>query len=299
MRLLSFGALTLALAACAQGTGPSGDDDDDMPADARVDSPVDAWVQDDAPNDAPDIDAAVDAATDAAIDGPMIDAAVDAATDGPLTDGPTDGPLTDGPVTDAPIDGPPVDAPIDGPPVDAPIDAPCTPTTTQLLVNPAFDGVPMGTGWVDQPFDPGYPLITSDDGAPEHTAPNKAWLGGWLGEIFADATDQLYQQVTVPAGTTSLTVRGQYWVATDEDPGSTVYDDSQVELLNSSGGLLQTALTVSNVGPTTAWTPFQVVFGSSYAGQTVRLRFRSANDFSLPTSFFYDSIALEATIACP
>ena len=105
--------------------------------------------------------------------------------------------------------------------------------------------------------------------------------------------------VVVPAGTATLTVRGQYWVATDESPGSTVYDDSQVELLNSSGGLLQTVLTVSNVGPTTGWTPFQVVFGSSYAGQTVRLRFRSANDFSLPSSFFYDSIALEATTACP
>lgn len=288
-RLRSLGACGLALAACAQGTGPAGDDDDDMPADARVDAsvdaPTDAWQQDDAPNDAPDIDANVDAAVDAAID-----AAVDAATDGTVIDGP---------VIDAPIDGPPVDAPIDGPPVDAPIDAPCTPTTTQLLINPAFDGAPIGMGWVDQPFDPGYPLITSDDGAPEHTAPNKAWLGGWLGDFSLDATDQLYQQVTVPANATSLVVRGQYWVATDESPGSTVYDDSQVELLNSSGGLLQTALTVSNVGPTTGWTPFQTVFGSAYAGQTVRLRFRSANDFSLPSSFFYDSIVLEATIACP
>ena len=194
------------------------------------------------------------------------------------------------------VDAPAIDAAIDAPPVDAPIDAPCTPTTTQLLVNPAFDAAPIGTGWVDQPFDPGFPLITSDDGAPEHTAPNKAWLGGWVGDIFTDATDQLYQQVTVPANATALSVRGQYWVATDESPGSTVYDDSQVELLDGAGGLLQTALTVSNVGPTTAWTPFQTVFASAHAGQTVRLRFRSTNDFSLETSFFFDSLALDATI---
>jgi hypothetical protein len=283
MRFLVIGAVGLALAACAQGTGPAGDDDDDTRPDARVDGPLaDAAV--DAPDvDGPDLDGPVDAATD----GPVVDAAVDAATDG----APIDGPVVDGPV---------VDAPIDGTPIDAPIDAPCTPTTMQILINPAFDGAPIGTGWVDQPFDPGFPLITPDDGAPEHTAPNKAWLGGWLGEFFGpNATDQLYQQVVVPAGTTALSLRGQYWVATDESPGSTVYDDSRVELLNSSGGLLQSALTVSNVGPTTGWTPFQTVFGNAYAGQTVRVRFRSSNDFSLATSFFYDSVALEATIACP
>ena len=32
------------------------------------------------------------------------------------------------------------------------------------------------------------------------------------------------------------------------------------------------------------------------AGQTVKIRFRSTNDFSLETSFFFDSLALDATI---
>jgi hypothetical protein len=37
-------------------------------------------------------------------------------------------------------------------------------------------------------------------------------------------------------------------------------------------------------------------FASSHAGQTVVIRFRSTNDFSLETSFFYDTLALDATV---
>jgi hypothetical protein len=102
----------------------------------------------------------------------------------------------------------------------------------------------------------------------------------------------------VPAGTTMLVVRGQYEVRTGET-GGTIYDTGNVELLNSSGGLLQGVLSLSNAAPTTVWTPFQLTFSSPHPGQVVRLRFRSSNDFSNETSFYFDSIALEATVTCP
>ena len=210
----------------------------------------------------------------------------------------TDAAATDAAATDAAAtDAAATDATVDAQPTDAGVDAPCTPTTTQILINPAFDGTPIGTGWVEAPYDPQYPLITPDDGIPEHTAPNKAWVGGIVGDIFTDASDNMYQQVTVPAGATALAVRGQYEVRTGET-GATVYDTGRVELLDASNGLLETVLAVSNTTPTTVWTPFQRTFNSPYAGQAVRLRIRTTNDFSNATSFYFDTLFLEATV-CP
>lgn len=260
----------LCLAACA--TGSNGGDDEQP--DARV---IDARVA-----DGPDADAPV-------VDAPIVDA--------PIVDAPTvDGPSIDAPV---PIDAPSIDAPG---PVDAaidaatPIDAPgCVPGTTQRLVNPALDQAPVGTGWTQTLIDPGYPLITSDQitGYPPDTAPNHSWMGG-----FTDGTDVMEQTVTIPPGTTSLVLRGRRLTLTDET-GSTVYDSSTVDLLTSTGALIENALTVSNVTATTGWVSWSKTFAAAHAGQTVRVRFRSTNDFSLVTSFFYDSLALDATIACP
>jgi hypothetical protein len=262
-------AAVMAAGACA--TGASSDDDDDTP-DARVDaSRVDGPTAIDAPAiDAPEIDAAtIDAATiDAAV-------AIDASTDGAT----------------------PIDAAV---PVDAAIDAPgCTPTTQQLLANANLDGTPLGTGWTETRIDPAAALITADTpGLAAHTTPNRIWLGGIAGDIFEDAEDALEQTVTIPANTTALVLRGQYGVLTSET-GTTVYDDARVELLSTGGAVLETVQTLSNAGPTTTWVALTFNFATPRAGQTVRLRFRSANDFSNETSFFWDSLALEATLACP
>ncbi len=261
-------AAVLATGACATGASS---DDDDTP-DARIDaSRVDGPVAIDAPAiDAPEIDAA-------AIDAAAIDATV---------------------AIDAGIDGA---TPIDGAlPVDASIDAPgCTPTTQQLLANANLDGTPLGTGWAETRIDPAAPLITADTpGLAAHTTPNRIWLGGIAGDIFEDAQDALEQTVTIPANTTALVLRGQYGVLTSET-GTTVYDDARVELLSTGGTVLETVQTLSNAGPTTTWVALNYSFAAPRAGQTVRLRFRSANDFSNETSFFWDTLALEATLACP
>jgi hypothetical protein len=197
----------------------------------------------------------------------------------------TDGSVTDGSVVDArPIDARPVDARV----VDAPPG--CTTMILQLLNNPAFDANPVGTGWTETLIDPMYPLITPDDGVPEHTAPNKAWLGG-----FETGTDELRQDVVVPVGTTALVLRGQVDIRTDEFLGGP-FDIATVALTTTGGAVLETVLNVSDVDATTSWTPFQRIFGQPYAGQTVRVRVRSTNDGSYATSFYFDSLALEATV---
>lgn len=273
-RLFATSGLVL-VAACAKGS--EGDGTVDAPP-AQIDAP--AQETDAASTDAPTTDAP-------ATDAPAIDAP---ATDAPLVDAAvTDAATTDAMVTDAATDAA-TDAM-----TDAAIDAGCTVMTLQILVNPAFDLNPVGTGWVQTPQNAAEPIITDIDGwgIVEHTAPYKAWLGGYA----SVATDVMYQDVAVPVGTTMLTVRGQYGIGTDE-LGTTVYDSCTVQLQNTSGGLLQSVMTISNVGATTtaSWRPFQSTFSMPYAGQTVRLHFRATTDSSLATSFFFDTLVLEATV---
>ncbi|MBA3456264.1 MAG: hypothetical protein H0T42_24400 [Deltaproteobacteria bacterium] len=202
-------------------------------------------------------------------------------------------PVDAGVKVDAPT-GPTVDAPLTLPidaPISPPIDAPpaCTTTTTNLLTNPAFDMTPLGMGWVQTPIDPLYPIITPD-GTLVQSAPNKAWMAGLA---RANANDSIYQQVTVPAGTTSLVLTGFYEIRTQEFIG--VYDRAKIELVQPGGALIQQAFAKDNSHATTAWTPLSFTFSAPHAGATVRLRLSTASDSTDSTSFFFDSLALTAT----
>lgn len=183
-------------------------------------------------------------------------------------------------------------------PVDAPpgTDAPpgCTPMTTQLLVNPAFDGTPLGTGWTEAPIDPAAPLITGDASSVQ-SSPNVAWMGGLVSaSASTKVTDTLSQQVTIPTGTTQLVLTGYYRVATFELLING--DDTASIALQGQAALALEEKAVS------AWTAFSYAFTSAFtnahAGQTVTLRISSSNDDELVTSFFFDSLALTATY-CP
>ena len=190
---------------------------------------------------------------------------------------------------------PPADASVDAPkpPADAYV---CQVHTQQLLLNPALDLSPAGTNWVMQNIDNTYPVVTSDGVLAAHSAPYKAWMGGITGSDIsaASATDALYQDVLVPAGTTSLVFPGVYDVRTSET-GTTVYDRGTVSLTKTDGTPLETIKTFDNTAPTTAWTAFNRTFTGNYSNQTVRLRFTTTNDIINATSFYFDTFALTAT----
>lgn len=204
------------------------------------------------------------------------------------------------PRPDARPDAPP--APPDAPPVppDAPPPPPppaCVPMTTQLLASPLFDHEPPGAGWIQQPIDPAFPLVTAQDGTGpgEHTAPYKAWLGGFKG---ANVRDSLYQEVVVPPLAKQVSLSGVYQVRTDESSNS-VYDSATVALTLPSGAVIATVLQLSNLTTQAAWTSFNQTVTQNLSGQTVRVRFSSRNDSSNPTSFFFDTLALTVTHGCP
>jgi hypothetical protein len=268
----------VALAGCAKAKSAEGPDASEGPADAAVADASDVDASDvDAPTfDAADVDAAPDAAPiDATVDAAPIDAMADAA--------PPDA-TVDAMVT------------VDARPDATLYDAMCTTQMVQLLVNPAFDSTPVGTGWVEIPTDPLYPLITSDDGILEDTAPYKAWTGG-----IDNADDILYQDVAVPVGTTALRLTGKYAVGTNETT-STPYDTSVITVRNTGNTVLETVFSISNGTVASSWTAIGKTFTGTYGGQTIRLYFESKNDAfpATETSFYYDTLALTATVVtCP
>lgn len=191
-----------------------------------------------------------------------------------------------------------IEAIADAQPVQIPPDAyECQVQTQQLLVNPVLDMNPTGMGWVQQSIDTAAPVITSDDGVVEHSAPFKAWMGGFQAYDYGlfTVTDMLHQDVTVPAGTTALRFTGVYDVRTSETETGT-FDTAQLSLVQPDGTPLETIKSLSNGTPTTGWTPLDHTFAAPHAGAAVRLRITTSNDVIDPTSFYFDTLALTATV---
>ena len=170
-------------------------------------------------------------------------------------------------------------------------DAPtgCTTQSTDLLMNGAFDTMPAGSGWVSTPANPTYPIVTSNGTVAAQSAPDKAWMGS-----FVSKTDDMHEDVAIPASTTALVLAGYYQVRTTET-ATTANDTAKVELADSSGSLLESALALDNTQATTAWVPFTYSITSNVAGKPIRLVFTTANNSTKATSFYFDTVTLTAT----
>ena len=194
-------------------------------------------------------------------------------------------------------------------PADASVDAelPCTEVTTELLNNPAFDATPVGTGWMQTPIDPMYPLITDDGqtgtlGVSEQSAPYQAWLGG-LPNASASTTDVLWQDIAIPARTRLLNVSGFYEVRTGET-AATPNDTASVAWVTTGNSPVATIIALDNTKKTTTFTTvnYSLMDAPMYSGMTLRLRFTSTNnpgDGTTATSFFFDTFSVKATHCMP
>jgi hypothetical protein len=215
----------------------------------------------------------------------------------------------DAPRPDArpPIDSPPpIDAP---PPVDAAVDAPtpdaCVPGVTQFLMNPAFDSGP-GT-WQEVPItdsngNPYAIVVAPPAGLPAQSGTFIAWLGGVFGFAVGQlqVTDEIYQIVGIAPGVTGLTLSGYWAVGTDEAADGEASDRFKLEIVSTTGQILQQVLLLDNTSQAApAWTAFSVPITANVVGQNIRVRATSTNDITLPTSFFIDSLSLSATAPCP
>ncbi|GGM71871.1 putative Ig domain-containing protein [Dactylosporangium sucinum] len=145
----------------------------------------------------------------------------------------------------------------------------------QLLANPGFESGAASwsgtTGAIGQ---------WSSQGQPARTGTYSAWLLGY----GSTHTESVSQSVTIPAGCTATLT---FWVHIDsaETTTSTAYD----KLTVTAGST--TLATLSNLNKASGYA--QKTYSlSSFAGQTVTLKFNGTEDSSLQTSFVLDDLAV-------
>jgi hypothetical protein len=153
--------------------------------------------------------------------------------------------------------------------------------STQLLGNPGFE---TGTA---SPWTTSSGVINNSTSEPAHSGAWDAWMDGY----GAAHTDTLLQQVAIPAGKTSATLSFYLHVDTAETTTTTAYDTLKVQIRNSSGTVLATLATYSNLNANTGYAlkSFNL---NSYIGQTIQVYLVGAEDSTLQTSFVVDDFAL-------
>ncbi|MGW7382405.1 hydrolase [Streptomyces sp. NPDC054794] len=156
-------------------------------------------------------------------------------------------------------------------------------TAAQLLGNNGFES--GSTTWSASSG-----VITNSTGEAARTGSYYAWLDGY----GSATTDTLSQPVTIPSGCTTATLSFYLHVDTAETSTSTAYDTLKVQVLNSSGTVLGTLATYSNLNAAGGYT--QRSFNlASYAGQSITLKFTGTEGSTLQTSFVLDDTALNVS----
>lgn len=159
---------------------------------------------------------------------------------------------------------------------------PTATTSSQLLGNPGFENGTSASPWVASAG-----VITNSTSRPAHSGSWYAWLDGY-GQTH---TDTLYQQVVIPSTIASATLTFWLRIDTAETTTTTAYDTLKVQVTNSSGGVLATLATYSNLNKSSTYA--QKTFDlSAYKGQTIRISLVGTEDSSLQTSFVVDDFAL-------
>ncbi|MDQ0758195.1 hydrolase [Streptomyces canus] len=133
-------------------------------------------------------------------------------------------------------------------------------------------------------------VITNSGDESARTGSYYAWLAGY----GSAHTDTLSQSVTVPTACTTATLSFYLHVDTAETSTSTAYDTLKVQVLNSSGTVLSTLATYSNLNAASGYTQRSFSL-AGYAGQTVTLKFTGTEGSTLQTSFVIDDTALNVS----
>ncbi|MFF3447785.1 hydrolase [Streptomyces sp. NPDC002667] len=156
-------------------------------------------------------------------------------------------------------------------------------TAAQLLANPGFES--GATSWTATSG-----VVTNSSSEAARTGSYKAWLNGY----GSANTDTLSQAVTIPSGC-SATLSFYLHVDTAETSTTTAYDTLKAQVVNSSGTVLSTLATYSNLNAASGYTQRSFSLGSTYAGQTVTIKFTGVEGSTLQTSFVLDDTALNVS----
>ncbi|HEY0805474.1 MAG TPA: PKD domain-containing protein, partial [Pseudonocardiaceae bacterium] len=157
-------------------------------------------------------------------------------------------------------------------------------TAQQELGNPGFE---TGTA---SPWTATSGVISNHTQEPPHSGTWDAWLDGY----GTTHNDTLSQSVTLPSGCGSYNF--SYWLHIDtaETSTTTAFDTMKVQVLNSSGTVLSTLATYSNLNHSTGYAQ-QSFSLAAFAGQKITLKFTGSEDNMLQTSFVVDDTALNVS----
>jgi hypothetical protein len=157
---------------------------------------------------------------------------------------------------------------------------------SQLLGNPGFE-----TGTAAPWITTSTPRVINNSSAePPRSGSWDAWLDGY-GHTH---TDTLAQTVTIPASAKTATLSFWLHIDTAETTTTTAYDTLKVQVLNSSGTVLSTLATYSNLNAAPGYASHSFDVGK-YIGQTITLKFTGREDYEKQTSFVIDDTALNTT----
>jgi hypothetical protein len=150
---------------------------------------------------------------------------------------------------------------------------------TQLIVNPGFE---TGTA---TPWTLTAGVLNNSTAEPAHTGSWDAWLDGY----GTTHTDSAAQTISIPSTATTATLTFWLHIDTAETTTTTAFDTLKVQVLNTSGTVLSTLGTFSNLNKAAGYQQhsFSVL---SFKGQTVTIKFTGTEDTSLQTSFVLDDI---------
>lgn len=167
----------------------------------------------------------------------------------------------------------------------AAVAAPATASAADLIVNGSFSS--DLSGWTKV-----GPLACTYDFS---TTPAPGMTGGYASSnAGSGSTCELYQTVSIPAGTTnSLTLKIGV-----TGSGPAIGDMGSLEIRDAAGALLQTLYSHNGTQGLTAAAPIGPFDLSAYAGQTIRIQFSSTHS-SAPYVHVIDDVILNSTVAAP
>jgi Bacterial Ig domain len=157
-----------------------------------------------------------------------------------------------------------------------------TPQSTQLIANSGFES---GTAsWIATSG-----VITNSSNQAARAGSWKAWLNGY----GSANTETLYQQIAIPSSATTVTLSFWLRVESAETSTTTAFDTLKVQLRSTTGAVLTTLATYSNLNKGAAFV--QRTFDiAPYKGQTVRVYFEGVEGARVATSFIIDDVTVTA-----
>lgn len=165
-------------------------------------------------------------------------------------------------------------------------------TTTQVLGNPGFEnGAANPSPWTVSTTASTNRVINSTSTEPPHSGTFDAWLDGH----GATTTDSILQQATIASNATAATLSFWLHIDTAETSTTRAFDTLTVQVRNTSGTVLSTLATFSNLNAASGYQLHSYDL-SSFKGQTVQIFLQGAEDFELQTSFVVDDFALNVTV---